>query len=505
MKVFGGLTTRKIALLVVVSVLVAAAAVLAVVAPVAGALGPHNDKLAVQVGSDGTFNIGAAPSADGTATTGSWDLSYRWPYSPGTSFTTVRVDGADHVFGSADGTWVKAPTDDNATTNSCQWQVGDILVTQTLSLVANTATGQQDIAKIAYTAANVGASAHNVGVRVMIDTEIDYNDAARFRVPGVGALTVETEYLGAAVPGATYVFSTPSDTTHIAFAENSFEGPAPDRMVFAQWGRIVGTTWDFAVDPTQDIASTDSAYALYWNEAALAPNASQTYVSSYGLGSSTSDLAPPLALGVYGPSLLNLVGGMYAPNPFTANAWVSDVGTADAANVTAKIKLPSRLILTGGSTASIPLGSLAVNEEKQATWHLMAGPGPAATVSYSVTVWADGVTPKTVSRTLALPAAPAPKVTLTLGGLGRGMVQTGKKVTAKGKVTPASYAGGSVLLTVQKKKGRMWKVAKTATVTSSTAGKYTWKYKVKKSGSYRMQAVAADGFAVSPWRTFKAQ
>ena len=258
------------------------------------------------------------------------------------------------------------------------------------------------------------------------------------------------------------------------------------------------------MDPTQSIDTTDTAYALYWNESALAPNASQTYVSSYGLGSSTSDLAPPLALGVYGPSLLNLVGGMYAPNPFNGERMGQRRRDRGRCERHSQDRAAVEAHPHGWQHGQHPLGSLAVNEEKQATWHVMARPGAAATVSYSVTVWADGVTPKTVSRALALPATPVPKVTLTLSGLRRGRSRR-QEGDGQGQGDPASYAAGSVLLTVQKKKGRMWKVAKTAMVTSSTAGKYTWKYKVKKSGSYRMQAVAADGFAVSPWRTLKAQ
>lgn len=490
---------------VVVCVLALAAAALAVAAPIANAVGPHNGLLAVQVGSDGKFNIGAAPAADGTATADSWDLSYRWDSSPWSAFTTVRVDGVDHVFGGGDGTWVKVPTDDSATSNSAQWKVGSILVTQTLSLVANSATGQQDVARIAYKVANQGSASHSVGVRVLIDTEINYNDAARFRVPGVGSVLFETELTGDAVPKGTYVFDTPTDTTHIAFAENGFEGPDPDRMVFARWAGIVGTSWDYAaLDPTATIDNYDTAYALYWNPRALAGGASRTVVSSYGLGGASSDLAPPLALGVYGPSLLNVLNGSYAPNPFAINAWVSDVGTGAAANVTAEIVLPPELSLAAGSPGSVSLGSLAVSEEKQASWQVVAAPQTTEkVVTYEVTVSADGVTPKTVARKLTLPVIVRPKVTLTLAGLRSGTIATGKKVTCKGKVTPLTSVG-DVVLTVQKKRGRTWTVAKTMTVASAATGSYSWKYKVTKAGTYRVRAVAAGGAARSAWRSFRA-
>lgn len=492
--------------LVVMLALVLTATAIAVAASPADAVGPHNGSLAVQAGSDCRFNIGAAPAADGSAVSGtSWDISYRWPNSPWSSYTTVRVDGADSIYGSSSGTLVQAPTDDSATSNVSQWQVGDILVTQRLSLVANSATDRQDVAQIEYTVQNNGSAAHEVGIRLMVDTEINYNDAALFRVPGVGALTAERDFTGGAVPTGVYVFSTLSDTTHIAFVSSGYAGAVPDRMVFAYWPNIyhAASLWDYTVDPATTFG--DSAYALYWNPTTLAPTASRTYVSSYGLGSSNADLTPPLALGVYGPNALNAVDDVYSPDPFSVNAWVQDVGTGDASNVQAKITLPAELRLVSGSPTTA-LGSLAVSEEKQATWRVHAIPqGGPKTVSYQVTVWADGVPSKTVTRTLALPAVTVPKLTLKLSGLRRGVLSLGKSVTAKGAVTPSRYVGTAVTLTAQKKKGARWITVKTKTLTINAAAKYSWKYKPKKTGSYREQAVLTSGDATSPWRMYKVK
>jgi hypothetical protein len=126
---------------------------------------PFNARLAIQVGANGRFNMGAFPDpTTGGATTGSWDLMYNWPSSPGTSFSTLRIDGADNVYGSA-GTQVEAPTDIDASTNESKWRIGDIEVTQVLQIVFNNQTGQNDVAKIAYTVRNTGAASHAVGLR----------------------------------------------------------------------------------------------------------------------------------------------------------------------------------------------------------------------------------------------------------------------------------------------------------------------------------------------------
>lgn len=61
-----------------------------------------NPRLAVQVGSDGRFNIGAFPNpVTGGALPGSFDLMYRWPQTPSTSFSTIRIDSANFRYGSS--------------------------------------------------------------------------------------------------------------------------------------------------------------------------------------------------------------------------------------------------------------------------------------------------------------------------------------------------------------------------------------------------------------------
>lgn len=73
---------------------------------------PYTARLAVKVAADGRFNIGAFPNPQtGEAVSGvSWDLMYRWPDIPNTSFSTIRMDGVDYIYGE-DGTQVGAPHD----------------------------------------------------------------------------------------------------------------------------------------------------------------------------------------------------------------------------------------------------------------------------------------------------------------------------------------------------------------------------------------------------------
>lgn len=363
---------------------------------------PYNDRIAVQVAGNGRFNMGAFPDpATGSSQAGSWDLMYRWPSGPGTSFTTIRVDGADYAFG--DGAVSQTPTDIDADTNECEFRYGDILVTQRLRLVVNPLTGEKDVCEIAYTATNTGSVVHSVGTRVMIDTELNYNDGAPFRIPGVGAVTQEAEYLGSSIPARADVFYSLTDASHSAAVQLRSSDPQPDRFVIAAWPGIVGTLWDYSVSEGRSITS-DSAYAVYWNPISLEPGSSTTFTTRYGLGDVSADLRPPLGLGVSGPTELSAAGNSYAPNPFDVIATVVNNSGVSVEGVIATLNLDSGLSASD-TNMSRNLGVLAPGEERQVAWSVTAG---ASTVernlSYGVTVVGNDADPKTITRTIVLPA-----------------------------------------------------------------------------------------------------
>ena len=102
-----------------------------------------------------------------------------------------------------------------------------------------------------------------------------------------------------------------------------------------------------------------------------------------------------------------------------------------------------------------------------------------------------------------------PHLTLKLSGLKSGALKLGKRLTAKGKVTPASLAGSKVTLTVQRKQGGKWRKVKSTTRTIRASGAYSGKYKPTKKGSYRIRATMAktgtNTAATTKWRTFKVR
>ncbi len=257
-------------------------------ADVISSLAACTPRVALLVTSSARFNLGADPDASTCGSNGltaqSWDLMYRWPNSPATSFATVQIDGGDWVYGSA-GTMNGAPVT-SGLSNSSSWWDGDVLVSQRLELVPNDTTGEREVLRVSYTVHNYGQAGHDVGVRSMIDTELDYNDGAIFRADGYGTMYYERQFWGSEIPSKLDTLYSADDTVHVGtFTLRSPGTPDPDRVVIARWPWIVNTTWDYSPDSAASITA-DSALGTYWNPTWLAAGASRTYTLAYGRGTS---------------------------------------------------------------------------------------------------------------------------------------------------------------------------------------------------------------------------
>jgi hypothetical protein len=379
--------------------------------------GPFNEYLVAQVSDAGRFNVGAYPDPDdGQPQADSYMLTYAWPGAPSTSYSTIRIDGTDHVFGT-DGTQRLAPTNVNPQANMSTWSYGDIWVTQTLELKQNNLTSRADALSVRYTVVNRGATPRAVGARAMFDTDVNGNDSAPFRIPGVGPSTTEQNFTGNAVPQAVQVFYDLSDATHIGAATfRGLDGPDPDRVAITNWADIYTSVWEYTT--TAGRQTGDSAYATWWDPTALAPGSSRTYETVIGLASVTVDLSPPIGLGVTAPAALGIDRAWYSPDPFDVTATVLNNSGAMATNVRATIRVHDDLAVQSGPS-TIGLGNMNANSEQVAFWQVQVrrnnvqGEMRSRDLTYSVTVTADNAPAKTVTRTIRLPAV---RVNGTYGG-----------------------------------------------------------------------------------------
>jgi pimeloyl-ACP methyl ester carboxylesterase len=335
-------------------------------------IGPSNEYIEMSVRENGEFTMGI---------TGGPILLYGHP-SPWTSATTVRIDGTDYWnYGGNQWGTVITPPYVEGDSNITKWLVsGNIELTQILDIAYSSYSEKRDVIGIKYTVKNVDTISHNVGIRVMLDTMLANNDGAPFKIPGIGNVTSEMDFLGNNVPIYWQAFDSLTNPTVQSQGTLISGGLAPDRFVIAAWPRINDSPWDFSVSPATSITG-DSAVGIYWNPTLLRPGESRTYITYYGLGAIGINTEAPLTMGIAAPNelLRQNTGPSFIPtdslfpNPFTVNAYLENSSpqiSETVTGITAEIILPPELELASGNLQQA-VSSLDRGQSTQVSWDVM--------------------------------------------------------------------------------------------------------------------------------------
>ena len=231
-------------------------------------------------GSIGRFTVGTTGGDPENPYDDYKKLIYGHP-NPGTSFTTIRIDGNDYIYGSSEGTFVTLPHFEGTSIVS-DWMVENVVITQKLTIIYSS-TGNPDALEIKYSILNDAAASKDVGVRVMIDTQLAGNDGAPFTIPDVGNVTKEMDFVGVDIP--IYWTTMDSLTSPSVIAHGTLRGVRfdPDRFVIAHWPGIRNTEWDYIVDPDRYVTG-DSAIGIWWNPISLSSGQSREVATFYGIG-----------------------------------------------------------------------------------------------------------------------------------------------------------------------------------------------------------------------------
>lgn len=355
------------------------------------------------------------------------NLIYGSP-TPWTSYTTVRIDGRDFVFG--------GPTKRTAGMNGlygvpvvkpqivgegrsqeivAAWEMDGVLVTQRLGFARSTTTGLYDTSRIAYVLENRGQEPKNVGLRLVIDTMLGSNDGAPFKVAGTDIYT-DTEFSGSSVPEFWQAFDSLENPTVIA--QGTLKGgelTPPDTVFFTSWGSVSQRLWDVKLEPGRDFTregefELDSAMVLRWDERPLQPGESRTYVVYYGLGGVT--ISPgKLLLGITSPAEVALAARSQVSFPVVA--YVQNTGEGPAPDVTVKIALPKGFELADGASSVRKVGDLGPGQMAQVAWDVVPARKVPGTFRYFVSVQAYKGEPNVASRSVTILAPPAVKVDLS--------------------------------------------------------------------------------------------
>ena len=337
-------------------------------------------------------------------------LLFGHPY-PWSSFATIRVDAVNYdnreqMFGNE----VQVPLTIGDTCEGI-WQLGssNLRVHQILTLVTGSSTGRPDTYLIRYQVENLDTSAHTVGCRVMLDTDLDDNDGAPFRVPGTGSVTTETEWQGANVPPYFFVFNdlaNPSVTAQ-ATLRGGLASPIPGRLQMAYWGDVFhgSDTFYYTVTPGNDFTS-DSCYNVYWEGYTIGPGQSISFSTYYGLGGIAVDTNPPLTSSISAPVELNCESGIMTPNPFDIALYLANSApgvTVAVTGISAQISLPSGMTLLAGSPAQT-IASLDPGKDALLSWTAAADGSQTGPLTYTIQINSSNAGNKTLQGAVAIPS-----------------------------------------------------------------------------------------------------
>lgn len=349
-------------------------------------------------------------------------LLYKQPGTgPRTSYTTVRVNGVDYVFGGSTrdragfsgtyGTPVQLPAivdEPDGRKIVASWRLGEALVTQELRIVRSSTTGLYDTAEIAYVIQNVADAPAEIGLRVVLDTMLGANDGAPFRI-GENAILTDTLYRGDELPDFFQAFD--SLTEPRVIGQGTLRGPnitTPDRVYLTNWGAVADGIWDFSFQPGRDFTrlggfELDSAMALYWDPVTYAPGESRRYVVHYGLGG-ISIVRGALSLGITSPASVDAA----RETSFPVVVYVQNAGESEALDVRVRICVPRGLTLEGNqSCLTRNLGDLPLGREAQVSWRVYLAGAVGGELEFTVEATAENLLePVRVSRKINILGPP---------------------------------------------------------------------------------------------------
>lgn len=286
--------------------------------------------------------------------------------TPDTSFTTIRIDGKDYIFGNDYGAegGVVTPTTVQGTTATTVWQVNGVQVTQQLRLVTDFADPDVGNVRIRYEIANGSGKTVQLGSRILLDTMLGANDGSAMLADRL-YVTNETEFSGEQVP----MVWRSSDRQYAAnvMAQGVLygweDGLRPDKMVAAHWNTLANTKWDCEINPYLNFTTNknqfgraDSAVALYYDPSELPAGETRIYETYYGIGSISDTVGSgALSVQINAPQKLTLddSGEAFASgsDPFDVVVQVTNVTDEKLSNVAIELGLSDGLQVADGMNA----------------------------------------------------------------------------------------------------------------------------------------------------------
>jgi hypothetical protein len=296
----------------------------------------QSDFITAAMSDDGRFTIGTVAGDPSRSTDDNQALLFGHPL-PGTSDTMLKIDGVETPLNSATSSGAAAAGDSVAVTLTA----GTIQVLERLTIKNSIATGNKDTVEIYFQVTNTDSVSHTVGLRTQLDTLLGTNDGAPFRIPGVGEVTHDKEFVGAIPPQALVLDNlvSPNIISLLTFQGTGLS--QPDRVVFGYWPVAVNS-YDYTVDPNRSFLDnnndgvitgfspdSDSSVIVYWGYPSaftLAAGQSKEMGFLYGIGNCNLSSGHPFTVLLCAPSsdLGQAQGASYQYAPVTISGFISN-------------------------------------------------------------------------------------------------------------------------------------------------------------------------------------
>jgi hypothetical protein len=324
-----------------------------------------------------------------------------------TNSTCLRVEGYEYQFGTEipGVRWVRdqgrvmkgapVPGKDRSRAWQSIWETeyGRIRVTQRVEIILGEQSRLYDTVLVNYHIWNRDRQAHNVGLRVLLDTLIGSTDAAPFYVPPVHGkpehfVDSAAEYPQRDLPEFVCAlekdrFQDP-DLAIAVLGLNVRHSIPLDRLVLCDRpdNPTVGWKWDHrTVQPSGKLGS-DVCAVLYWDQCTMKPTEQRELAFTYGLGKSKSDVGGQREC-PNGGRLRLFCAGASTRKPFPIILYVK---AADPDQIVT-LHLPEGMTLAEGQQTERPVPPPGEHGYAQVTWLVKASKAG----QYSIRVEAPGI------------------------------------------------------------------------------------------------------------------
>ena len=358
----------------------------------------------------GLFNIGTADNKP---------LLGRFPQEQYFSHFNVRIDGAVYSNNSIRTGALQLPLLSNPApplpdgTITCSYRVGGITIEQ--QLTPEQYSSKTGAIRIKYIITNNDATAHQVGLLLLLDTFVGGTDFARVATR-FDYSRIERQYVAPFIPDYFQAFERDNPIQPGLVAQGTLvgrEAVRPDLVIVGDWSFFSTVIWDYAL---RNSIYDDSAVILRWNETRLMPNESRILTTYYGLGDVNTQSSGSLALSLTAPERLESFGGQLTPNPFEINLLVVNSGSVAATGLQATLNLPPGLVPASGEPATKAITPIDLNASQigTASWKVLAQCPPADdSLRFSVDVKATNPLATSVARKIFVPSCAAFKLTVS--------------------------------------------------------------------------------------------